>query len=100
MRSGVDLPNQLRPAIENRQHFVGFRRWQRHDGADNAGIREQRGRLVAAAKERRVRVETVSSEASTDVARYAALLASGTYAAIYLGVGLGRGYLGAGLGGS
>jgi phosphoglucose isomerase-like protein len=71
------------------------------DGAENAGIREQRGRLVAAAQERRVRVETVSSEASTDVARYAALLASGTYAAVYLGVGLGRGYgVGPSLGGS
>jgi hypothetical protein len=35
-------------------------------------------------------VETVASEAATDLARYAALLATGTYAAAYLGVGLGR----------
>jgi phosphoglucose isomerase-like protein len=60
------------------------------DGADGAGVREQRGRLLAAAEERRVRVETVASEARTDVARYAALLATGTYAAAYLGVGLSR----------
>ncbi len=60
------------------------------DGAESAGIREQRGRLAAAAEEHRVRVETVASEASTDVARYAALLATGSYAAAYLGVGLGR----------
>ena len=60
------------------------------DGADGATIREQRGRLKAAATDRRVRVETVSSDAPTDVARYAALLATGTYAAAYLGVGLSR----------
>ncbi len=60
------------------------------DGADVATIREQRGRLKSAASDRRVRVETVSSDAPTDVARYAALLATGTYAAAYLGVGLSR----------
>jgi hypothetical protein len=60
------------------------------DGADGATIREQRGRLLAAAEERRVRVETVATEAVTEVARYAALLSTGTYAAAYLGVGLGR----------
>jgi len=60
------------------------------DGADSAGIREQRGRLTAAAVEHGVRVERVANEATTDVARYAALLATGTYAATYLGVGLGR----------
>jgi hypothetical protein len=60
------------------------------DGADGAGVREQRGRLLAAAEERRVHVETVASEAHTDVARYAALLATGTYAAAYLAVGLSR----------
>lgn len=61
------------------------------DGADGATIREQRGRLLALAGERRVRVETVAGDATADVARYAALLATGTYAAAYLGVGLGRG---------
>ena len=60
------------------------------DGADGATIREQRGRLLAAAEEHRVRVEKVASEATTDVARYAALLATGTYASAYLGVGLKR----------
>jgi hypothetical protein len=60
------------------------------DGADEPSIREQRGRLLAEAQERRVRVERVSSDAGTDVARYAALLATGTYAATYLGVGLSR----------
>ena len=60
------------------------------DGAEGLGIREQRGRLVAAAEEHRVRVETVASEAASDVARYAALLSTGAYAAAYLGVGLSR----------
>jgi len=61
------------------------------DGAQDASIREQRGRLTAAAQDRRLRVETVTSDAGTDVGRYAALLAAGTYAATYLGLGLGRG---------
>jgi Bacterial phospho-glucose isomerase C-terminal SIS domain len=60
------------------------------DGADEPSIREQRGRLTVAAQEHRVRVETVASDAPNDVARYAALLATGTYAAAYLGVGLRR----------
>jgi hypothetical protein len=58
------------------------------DGSSEASVREQRGRLLAAAQEHRVRVETVASEAGSEVARYAALLATGTYAAAYLGVGL------------
>jgi Bacterial phospho-glucose isomerase C-terminal SIS domain len=60
------------------------------DGSEDASLREQRGRLLAEAQERNVRVERVASDASTDVARYAALLATGTYAAVYLGVGLSR----------
>ena len=60
------------------------------DGADGATIREQRGRLVAAAREHRIRVETVASTATTDLAKYAALLSTGTYAAGYLGVALSR----------
>ena len=60
------------------------------DGAEGGLIREQRGRLTAAAREHDLRVETVSSDAATDVARYAALLTTGTYAAAYLGVGLSR----------
>jgi hypothetical protein len=59
------------------------------DGSADASVREQRGRLTHAAQQRGVRVETVSAtEAGNDVARYAALLATGTYAAAYLGVGL------------
>lgn len=60
------------------------------DGSDEPSVREQRGRLVAAAHERDVRVETVGTEAGNEVARYAALLATGTFAAAYLGVGLGH----------
>jgi len=60
------------------------------DGADGATIREHRGRLVAAASEHRVRLETLSSDAPTDLAKYAALLSTGTYAAGYLGVALTR----------
>ena len=58
------------------------------DGAEEAVVREQRGRLQAAAAARGVRVETVTAEAPTEVARYASLLLSGTYAAAYLGIGL------------
>jgi hypothetical protein len=60
------------------------------DGADGATIREQRGRLVGAARDHRVRMETVASDAPTDLAKYAALLSTGTYAAGYLGVALSR----------
>lgn len=58
------------------------------DGAEEAVVREQRGRLQAAAAARGVRVEVVTTEAPTEVARYASLLLSGTYAAAYLGIGL------------
>lgn len=57
------------------------------DGAEDPVVREQRGRLQAAAAERRVRVETVTTDAPTEVARYASLLLSGTYAAEYLRIG-------------
>ncbi|MGZ4467520.1 MAG: SIS domain-containing protein [Nocardioidaceae bacterium] len=60
------------------------------DGSADPSVREQRSRLTTAARERDVRVETVATEAATDLARYAALLATGTYAAAYLGVGLAR----------
>jgi hypothetical protein len=58
------------------------------DGSADASVLEQRGRLVAAAAERDVRVETVTTDAGNEVARYAALLATGTFAAAYLGIGL------------
>jgi hypothetical protein len=58
------------------------------DGAEEPVVREQRGRLQTAAAERGVRVETVTTEVPSEVARYASLLLSGTYAAAYLGIGL------------
>jgi hypothetical protein len=51
-------------------------------------VREQRERLAAAAAERGVRLETVDTQAGSEVARYASLLLSGTYAAEYLRIGL------------
>lgn len=60
------------------------------DGADDPAIREERSRLVVEADERQVRVETLSSAASCEIACYADLLSQGHYAAAYLGLGLGR----------
>ena len=60
------------------------------DGADEPSIREQRGRLTSEAQARHVRVERVATDAANEVARYAALLATGTYASAYLGVALSR----------
>ena len=51
------------------------------DGADDPLVREQRGRLLAAAAEHGVRAESVDADATSEVARYASLLLSGTYAA-------------------
>ncbi len=58
------------------------------DGAEEAVVREERGRLQAAAQARGVRVEKLATEAPTEVARYASLVLSGSYAAEYLRVGL------------
>lgn len=58
------------------------------DGAEDPAVREQRGRLQAAAATRGIRTETVTTEAATEVARYASLMLQGTYAAEYLSVGL------------
>ena len=58
------------------------------DGSEEPVVREQRGRLLAAACRRGVRVENVSTDAPSEVARYASLLLSGTYGAEYLRVGL------------
>jgi hypothetical protein len=60
------------------------------DGSQEPTVREQRGRLTAAAGERGVRVETLASDAPNEVACYASLMAQGRYAAAYLGVALGR----------
>ncbi|NYD40952.1 SIS domain-containing protein [Nocardioides panaciterrulae] len=58
------------------------------DGAEDPVVVEQRGRLEGAARGRDIRVETVTTDAPTEVARYASLLLSGTYAAAYLRLGL------------
>jgi hypothetical protein len=60
------------------------------DDSDEATVRELRGRLVVAAEERGVRVETISCSAPSEIACYAALLNHGRYAAAYLGLGLQR----------
>jgi hypothetical protein len=58
------------------------------DGSSDPTVREQRGRLLHAADGRGVHTETVTSTGGSEVARYASLLATGTYAAAYLGVAL------------
>ena len=58
------------------------------DGADDPVVREHRGRLQAAAGDRGIRIETVPTQAATEVARYASLLLTGSYAAEYLRLGL------------
>lgn len=58
------------------------------DGSESADIREQRGRLQATATARGVRIETITTEAPEEVARYASLVLSGSYAAAYLELGL------------
>ncbi len=58
------------------------------DGADDPIVREQRGRLQAAAVEHGVRTEKVDTDAAGEMARYASLLLSGRYAAAYLSIGL------------
>ena len=73
----ADPPAELRPALVvlDDQH-------------EDTLVRENTGRLRAAASERGVRVETVETDAGTELGRYASLLLSGTYAAEYLGLGL------------
>jgi hypothetical protein len=58
------------------------------DGAEEPVVREQRGRLTYAAQSHGVRTSTVEAMEGPGVARYASLLATGSYAALYLGVGL------------
>ena len=58
------------------------------DGSESADIREQRGRLQATATARGVRIETITTDAPEEVARYASLFLSGSYAAAYLELGL------------
>ncbi len=60
------------------------------DEVDAPVVREQRGRLVAAAQSHGVRVHTLTGADGGPIARYGSLLTTGSYAAAYLGVGLGR----------
>ena len=58
------------------------------DGNEEPLVRESRGRLQAAAASRGIRVETLTTDAPTEVARYASLFLQGGYVAEYLGLGL------------
>ena len=58
------------------------------DGSQDPAVAATRDTLVRAAQDHGVRVERITSEAPSDVARYAAMLSTGTYAATYLQVGL------------
>lgn len=60
------------------------------DGTEDPAVQQTASRLLETARERGVRVERLESAAPSEVARYAALLLSGTYAAAYLQVGQDR----------
>jgi hypothetical protein len=60
------------------------------DGSPDPAVADTRQRLSEQADYHGVRIEIVTSEADGDVARYASLLATGTFAARYLGLGLSR----------
>ncbi len=59
------------------------------DGSQDESVIETRSRLEETARQMGIRVERIGSEAEGDVARYAAMLLTGTYAAAYLQLGLG-----------
>jgi hypothetical protein len=58
------------------------------DHSDDPVVRERTGALKAAAARHGVRVEVLETDADAEVARYASLLLTGTYATEYLRVGL------------
>ena len=58
------------------------------DESTDPVVIETRDRLVRAARDAGVREERIASSAPSDVARYAAMLSTGNYAAAYLRVGL------------
>jgi hypothetical protein len=60
------------------------------DGADTPGIRLGRERVLGAAERAAVRMHEVRAVEGPDVGRFAALLATGRFAAAYLALGLGR----------
>ena len=59
------------------------------DGTQDSVVRVQRGRLMAGAEQHGVRVKTLECDYGPEIARYASLLSQGSYAAAYLGIGLG-----------
>lgn len=59
------------------------------DGTQDSVVRVQRGRLMTGAEEHGVRVKSLTCDHGPEIARYASLLSQGSYAAVYLGVGLG-----------
>lgn len=67
------------PSVAARPSLLVF-----DDEVDDERVQETRERLEDAARASDVRVEVVRSHADGDVARYAALLTTGTYAAEYL----------------
>jgi hypothetical protein len=60
------------------------------DGNTESLIRSDHQRLVSAAERNDVRVCTIAHQSGSDVERYATLLQTGMFAAVYLAVGLGR----------
>ena len=60
------------------------------DGSHDALVRRDHHRLLAAAEHQDVRVCAVAHHAGSEVDRYATLLQTGMFAAVYLAVGLGR----------
>lgn len=60
------------------------------DGVEDERTGQARRQLEETAERHDVRVHVVRQANGTDVARYAALMQSGRYAAVYLGVALGR----------
>ncbi|HEX6335903.1 MAG TPA: SIS domain-containing protein [Jiangellaceae bacterium] len=60
------------------------------DGSDTPGVQAATARVLAAAEKGSVRVHTVRAAEGPDVGRFAALLATGRFAAAYLALGLGR----------
>ncbi len=58
------------------------------DGSSDPVVADTREQLLLTAQQHGVRVESIASEADGDVARYAAMLSTGTYAAAYLQIGL------------
>ena len=60
------------------------------DGNPDEPIRVAQNRLRAAAERNDIRICPIAHPSGSDVERYAALLQTGMFAAVYLAVGLGR----------